>query len=116
MLNSQLIHNLVAKARTSLLGLACTVTHKTIVSKDAYGKIRWSAGVTIQAFASKQQKKVTLSDGREVVSGFQITIPDSTAVVVTDCIVMPDGSTPPILQVLAPLDDQGQPYMTEVYF
>lgn len=116
MLNSTLIHNLVSKARTTLIGLACDVTHKTILSKDGYGKIKWSTGTVLKAFASKEQKRIVVSDGREVVSGFQLIIPENFSISVADQIIMPDGSTPPILKVSAALDDFGQPYASEVYF
>jgi hypothetical protein len=115
-LDSKLIHGLVKQARGILLGMAATVIHKTKVSQDGYGKIKWSDGVPLQAFISKKQRKIVMTDGREVVSGFQVLIPESVLIGVNDRIVMPDGSTPPILQVQAPLDDTGQAYVTEVFF
>ena len=116
-INGKMFHDLVKIIRQTLIGLAPTFTHKTLVSKEGYGKTTYSAGTTIKAFVTKKQRQVLRkSDGREVVSSYQLIIPENYVVDVVDQIVFPDGSTPPILDVQPILDELMQPIATEVLF
>ena len=115
-LDSKLIHGLVKQARGIVQGFLCTVTYKPFASRDGYGKVTYGAGTNLKAFVSRKQRKITLTDGRDVVSELQLVLPESRVISTNDRIVMPDGSTPPILQVATTLDSAGQPYLVEVFF
>ena len=117
-ISSKTIHRLVKTIRKELLGLAATFTHKTPVTIDVYGKVTaWSVGTTIRGFIVKRSKKTLRKpDGQDILSSYQILIPENYVVDSKDQITFPDGSTPKILDVQPVMDDLGQPYMTEVLF
>jgi hypothetical protein len=118
MLDSTLIHTLVGTAKNIVIGLLSTVTHKTPLSVDGYGKVKtWSTGTSILCAIQRKEKKIVASDGTEKISALQIIIPQSYVISVCDQITFPDGTVPKIQSVDSGiLDSDGCSYITTVYF
>jgi hypothetical protein len=112
------LHGLVSTAGTiadNLIGLP-TITHAAYVSVDGWGAATYATGVSRKCVIAHKQKRVIGKSGTEVISDTQITLCDSVVVNPLDKFTMPDGQTPPIVDVRYIEDKDGLPFATEIYF
>lgn len=86
--------------------MPATITRAAYSSQDAYGKVTHGAGTNFSARVLRKQEKVLDRDGNEKVANTVVWIYGSPAWDVRDKITLPDGTTPPILQI-AVIPDEG---------
>ncbi len=91
------------------------VIHQTRTGFTIQGAPQLAAGVTRKARVKPYRSRV-VRDGIERVSRTLAAIESDVAIDETDCIALPDGTTPPILSVQAKPDINGQTSHYEVLF
>lgn len=112
------ISNMVALGNklTQSLGVASTVTYFAATTADGAGKEQTPAtGVQRKAIVNKQQKLIKTASGELVMSQAYVAFLDPAPVSLYDKIVLPDGSTGPILSVQGFFDGSNGPILNEVY-
>jgi hypothetical protein len=114
---SDLIRSGFAIADSATAGMQATVTHKTVVSKDAYGKPTWAAGVTMQAVVTVAPRFLgpSATDGSAIVADAALVILRPLTVTMEDAFTLPSGETLKVLRSTALLDPDGAPYGVTVY-
>jgi hypothetical protein len=113
-----LIGQLVALGNqlTQSLGAAATVTYIAAATTDGAGKeIAPSVPRQRPAIVNKSQKVIKTASGELVMSTAYVAFLDPAPVSEYDKIILPDGSTGPILQVTAFFDGSNGPILSEVY-
>ena len=112
---ADLIASGVSIANTLTDSLQATVTHKTGLSLDSYGKPTFSTSTSRTAIVQKRNKLVRDATGKEVLSKAQVTFPYAVDITDTDIIVLPDSSEMPILFVKGLVNPTtNKEYMVEV--
>lgn len=94
---------------------AHTITHKPFSSRDEFGAVTYGAGTSFSARLVEKPTHVRGSDGNEVVARGVVWILGTPSIDAEDQIVLPDGSTPPILAVSKPADEIGTHHV-KVFF
>jgi len=97
---------------------ADTATWKPFVDRDRFGAPTYGDAVTFDHVRLvRKHKLVRNAQGDEVVSTAQLWIIESPAPAVgpEDEITLSNGTTPPIIAVDCPQDEEGEAY-TKVYF
>ena len=102
-----------------------TVTYYRHMGSDAYGTLTYAGAVTMRAIVDWRQKQLRTPEGILSVSRAVVTFLDVNEVATAtnnqgiddlDKIVLPDGTTGPILDMTGFIDaGTGQPLATEVY-
>lgn len=113
-----LISNLVALGNNLAisLGAAADVTYIAASATDGAGaEIAPTAPVVRKAIVNKVQKLVKNVDGELVMSQAYVGFLDPSAVDVHDQIILPDGTTGPILSIASFIDGSNGPILSEVY-
>lgn len=92
------------------------VVRKAFSTLDGYGKPTYAtAGSTYSALVQYDQKLVRAFDGTEKISTAQVIMACTGTINPDDKITLPDGTSPPILNISKLSDDEGQHHV-EVYF
>lgn len=113
-----LISQLVAlgNSLTVSLGAAADVTYTPASATDGAGKeISPAQSVTRKAIVDKKQKLVKTPSGELVMSQAYVAFLDPAPINQFDTIVLPDGTTGPIISVQAFIDGSNGPILSEVY-
>lgn len=112
-----LVRNLVAVADTLTAPLQATVAWSAFTGQDHGGNPTYATAVNVQCVIEQKLEQRTLADGRIVSTRAKLTFPRSFNVDARDKLVLPDGSSSPIvdLQGVTDPDAAGLPYAQEVY-
>jgi hypothetical protein len=99
--------------------LKLQITVKKATAADGRGNVTVeSSGTSYCCYIAGEIKVVRDRFGKEVVSSQYLFIDDPEALVLDlqydDQIIMPDGSTPPILGIIPYYDDRGRLYSIQV--
>lgn len=112
-----LLSNAVALANkvTGSLGMQVDVTW-TPITTDGYGTRVPGTVATIKAIVDWKQRNVVTRSGETATSRATVTILDPTIIIgFNDLLVLPDGSTGPILAMSGPMDSSSPtPLLTEI--
>lgn len=120
------VRNAVKTADTVTKPLQATVTFKRAVpNTDGYGGFTYPTSVSLRAIVDWKQKQLRTMEGQLSVSRASVTFLDVAAVATAtagqgisdnDQIILPDGTTGPILDMAGFIDaGTGQPVATEVF-
>ena len=112
-----LVRDGVALANSLTADLQANVTHKAWVSTSGSGVKTYAAPVIRPALVDWKQKQVRTVSGVLTVSRASVTFLDPDVIVdEKDVIILPDGTTGPILDMAGFIDRvTGTPYLTEVF-
>lgn len=107
----------VALANSVTTDLQATVSYEKYLSTDGAGKKTYVAPVSVKALVEQKQKQIRGADGQLSMCRAMVTILDPAVVVsVFDRIVLPDGTTGPILDVSGLIDaTTDHPILSEVF-
>ena len=107
----------IALANKLTADLQCTVMVSSVTSISGSGTKVYGAAVPRQALVDWKQKQVRTATGILTVSRAEVTFLDPTVVIDdTDKIVLPDGTTGPILDMSGFIDrETGNPVLTQVW-
>ena len=93
-----------------------TVTYAAIASRDAYGKPTYATAVTYRArVAYKQTRIVNRLNGQDAIATGEVWLMAKIIPAIDARIVLPDGSTPIILNWEVFPDENGD-HHTKLYF
>lgn len=119
------VRSAVATANTVTKPLQATVTFSRYTGSDEYGTQTYAASVSLKAIVDWKQKQLRTATGILSVSRASVMFLDIAALVAAtggagvsdeDKIVLPDGTTGPILDMRGFIDaGTGHPIATEVY-
>lgn len=112
------VRGAVAVANAATAGLQVNVSHYAAGTPDEAGNVPYPALPTARpALVTRKQKMVTTSTGQNVLSTAEVVFLDPAVVInELDKIVLPDGTTGPILNTVGFLDQgTNRPYLTQVY-
>ena len=105
---ASLVEKLVAVADTITGTLQAEVAHYAFADAtlDAYEHLTWTdaAFVVRTAIVESKQRLFRLADGTEVLAHTKLTFPRPETIDPRDKIVLPDGTTGPILEVVGVTD------------
>ena len=106
-----------AIADKATAGMQATVTHRTVASKDGYGKPTYAVGVAAQAIVLLAPRFLgpSATDGAVIVADATLTILRPLTVTMEDAFTLPSGETLRVLRSTALLDPAGAPYGVTVY-
>ena len=113
-----LVSQLVALGNqlTQSLGVAADVTYIAASATDGAGKaVSPPVAVTRKAIVNKIQKLIKGPTGELVMSQAYVGFLDPAPISEYDQIILPDGTTGPILTTQAFIDGSNGPILTEVY-
>jgi hypothetical protein len=119
------VRSAVALANTVTQPLQATVSFRRFLSADGEGVRTYAAAVDLEAIVDWKQKSIRTATGELSVSRSSVAFLDIAALVAAtggegigdnDLIVLPDGTTGPILDMSGFVDaGTGHPVMTEVW-
>jgi hypothetical protein len=120
-----LIRSAVATANRATASLQATVTHEAWIASDSFGAPVFATAVQRQALVEYRQQLRRANDGQEVMQRARVTFVEPVSangaadrrepIDPRDRIVLPDGTTGPILDVAGMADPStGAPYALEV--
>lgn len=112
-----IVNSGVAIANSVTTDLQATVSYEKYLSTDGAGKKTYMAPVSIKALVEKKQRQVRSGDGQLSMCRAMVTILEPTVIVsVFDRLILPDGTTGPILDASGLIDSvTGHPILSEVY-
>lgn len=87
-----------------------TVTQQQRASRDGYGKETFSAPVSRRCYVEPSTRQVLNADGETVVTSARVYMAGVFGWSVTDKLILPDGSSPPIIRVATFYDETGAPH------
>jgi len=112
---ADLVASGVSIANTLTETLQATVTHKTGLTRDAFGTPTFSTSTSRKAIVEKRNKLLRDAMGQEVLSKALLTFPYPVTIANTDMVTLPDSSELAILMVRGIVDpDTNAEYMVEV--
>lgn len=121
---ASIIRSGVKTANKITKDLQCAVSYQRYVSQDGFGTPTYAAVVSLQALVDWKQRHVTNEQGELVTTSATVTFLDVAALLAAtgagglsdnDLIVLPDGTTGPIVGFGGFLDaGTGKPFATEV--
>ena len=112
---ADIIQSGVTIANTLTDTLQATVTHKTGLTNDKYGKPTFGTSTSRKAIVQKRDKLVRNTLGQETLSKALVTFPYAVDIAETDMITLPDTSELSILFVKGVIDPTtNKEYMVEV--
>lgn len=91
-----------------------TVTIYAVSTKDFYGKPTYGSGSSRSARVEPSVKLVRDPEGKECPSRANIYMDGDVTITTSHKITLPDGTSPPILQVAKHTDDDGTVHHTKV--
>jgi hypothetical protein len=109
-----LIRSGVALAASITDDLLVNVTHEAFDSYDGDGAATYETGVTRKAFLEQKNTGLRWRVGMEIVGSHMVTFVGNVVVDMKDRLTLPDGTQPPILEVLGVADPNGGTYYTQV--
>lgn len=111
-----LLSNLIGLANnlTQNFGLQADVTYYAYLGADGAGARSYAAPVSRKAIVTKGNKLVSTFAGEMATSTTQIVFLDPTVVSQFDKIVLPDGTTQPILSLNGFVDASNGAVLTEI--
>jgi hypothetical protein len=112
------VRNAVATAKAATADLQASVTHRSVIgSPSSSGVVPLGPPISRPALVTRIQKLVRSSSGQMVMSHAQVVFLDPAVVInELDEIVLPDGTTAPILSTEGFVDrGTGHPILTEVF-
>jgi len=114
---ASVVRGAVATANRVTKDLQSTVSHQSAMSTpSSKGVIAYGAAVSRRALVDWKQKVMRTSNGQEVTTRASVTFLEPVAVTLLDVIILPDGTTGPILDVGGFVDaSTGRPYLMEVW-
>lgn len=89
-----------------------TATYQNVASLDVYGNRTLGSTVTFKCHVSSKRREVFNSAGIKVISSGTVIMDGVYAVQAGAKIVMPNGSTPPIIDVSLSYDEHGAHHTT----
>lgn len=95
--------------------MPATVTLRAVSVLDDYGRPQFGAGEDYRSRVSYESAKVRAASGEEVVARGSVWLASAVVVTPEDQIVLPDGTTPPILAIERVPDEAGS-HHTKIYF
>jgi hypothetical protein len=102
---------------TSTGGLQVTVSHRAYVAQDALGDGEpYATAVPRTGIYSDRKQQYHSADGTEIQTQSRIVFLGNIPMSANDLITLPDGTSPPILEVKGPLNRTGGRYLTIVVF
>lgn len=112
---ADIIESGVSIANALTASLQATVTHKTGMTNDKYGKPTFGTSTSRTAIVQKRDKLIRNALGQETLSRAVVTFPYPVDIAETDMITLPDSSELSILFVKGVIDpDTNKEYMVEV--
>lgn len=105
----------VADQLTQDLGLQADVTYYAFLSADGAGKRNYAAPVPLKAIVDQKQRVVRDKEGEQVVSLAYLAFLRPMTLNEFDKIVLPDGSTGPIIVTDGFVDASNAGVLKEVY-
>lgn len=110
-----IIRSGVALANSMTASLQPTVQHYVRTGQDGYGKPTYAAPVNVPAVVDKDERYVQNAQGQTVLTRHRVTFVRPIIIKSTDKLVLPDGSTGPILSIGGVVDpDTDRPFSSEV--
>jgi hypothetical protein len=95
--------------------LQAVVTYEPWLGQDDYGNEEFGPVVSMNAIVDNSMRDRPSSTGQLVVSRAKVTFPRPISVDTRDRIILPDGTTGPIIDVMGVVDRAtGKPYATDV--
>jgi hypothetical protein len=112
-----LLSNLVSLADnlTRSFDLQASIVHHPYSYSDGAGRRLYATAVARRALYTRNIKRVTTFAGEEAVSTAQVVFLDPTVINEFDKIVLPDGTTQPIIGTSAFVDASNGPVLTEIF-
>jgi len=92
-----------------------TVTVASVLSRDKYGGPTYGSGIDYSARVLYKNVRTTDARGVEVLAKGVVWIQGTPSIGLDDKITLPDGTTPPILNVQMVPDERGTHHV-KVYF
>lgn len=107
----------IALANNLTSSLQASVVHKVSAGQDLRGKQLYPTAVNRRAIVEMKQKSIKTPSGELVMARASVLFLDPAVIVkVTDQIILPDGSTGPILDIEGFVDAEiGKPMLTQVF-
>ena len=112
---ASVVRSAVATAKTVADDLLVPVTHRACTGEDAYRKRAYSAAVTRMALVEDEVRMVRTEYRGEVATRAKVTFLENVTIGAQDEIVLPDGSTGPILDIRGLADTAGGRFVVEVW-
>lgn len=114
---AKLIRDGVALANKMTEDIQAKVIHRAYLSSTGSGKKLYSPDVSRPAIVDWEQRQIRTLSGNLSVSRATVTFLDPSVVVDdNDIIILPDGTTGPILDMSGFIDSgTGHPYLTKVF-
>jgi hypothetical protein len=110
-----LVRSGVAMAKSLTASLQPTVSHAAYVSRNEYGVPTYATAVDRPALVEVKSRWLRRTDGSELVARATVTILENVTVTPLDKIMLPDGSTGPILDVQGLADPAGGLFYVQVF-
>lgn len=110
----RLVRSCVALAASVTDDLLIDVEHESFSGYNGDGLVAYDTAVTRRAFVEKKGNNLRWRVGLELIDASLLTFIGNVAVDNRDRITLPDGSQPPILEVLGVADPAGGTYYTQV--
>jgi hypothetical protein len=89
-----------------------TATYQNVNSLDVYGKRTLGSTVTFHCHISKKRREVFNAEGIKVITSASVYMDGVYDVQAGAKVVLPDGSTPPIVDVMVSYDEHGAHHTT----
>lgn len=113
---ADVVRNAVKVADNVTRSLQATVTYTPVTGYDAFGAPVYGVPVAKLAIVEKRQRLIRTTQSNEAMSQAYVAFLQPTTINELDKIVLPDGTTGPILNWTGFVDaGTGQPYYAEVY-
>ena len=87
---------------------------KKLVSRNRYGEPTYGATTSWRAYIAAKRQTIRNAEGQDIVSNSVVYIGGAPVITTDDQLVLPDGSTPPIIGVDLFYDDKAE-YATVLY-
>lgn len=105
----------LADGITNSLGLQADVTHNVLTGSPSGSGAKNFTVVSRKAIVEKKRKLVRVLGGEEVMSQASVTFLSPVVIGLHDEIILPDGTTGPILATAGFMDDTNANILTEIF-
>ena len=113
---SRIVTSAVAIADRATASLQAVVQHAAFDGTySASGEPGHATPVARRAIVEAKQELRRDKDGTERMSRWKLTFVEPLAVNLLDLFTLPDGTTPALLALAAPIDSAGAPFIQEVW-
>lgn len=98
------------------MGFPSTVTRYPYSSKDAHHKVTYGTSASLSCNYSKKDQVVSGQNGKDILTAVWLQFPAGTSISEKDKIVLPDGTTGPVVLVIpVHYPHNGNPLCVEAY-